>query len=114
MRLDSEGSASFGAVELWVSYSYYYVCADGFDDIAARVVCRELGFHSGKTLCCSAFGSTNKAIGVGEVQCTGLEDRFENCTHVVPYNEHSCKSGKYAAVVCAQQEQNDYGKERQQ
>ena len=46
---------------------YKLVCADTFDDNAARVVCRELDFFSGTALYPKAFGYRNLRNGVVRV-----------------------------------------------
>lgn len=47
---------SYGAVKVWTDGAYSLVCADRFTDAEALVVCRNMGYTYGKSLCCDAFG----------------------------------------------------------
>lgn len=75
------------------------MCADGFDDVDAQVVCRGLGKQNGVSICCSVFGSMTHPIAINDVQCTGLEDSLLQC-HYNSLRE-GCPSKKYAAVACS-------------
>ena len=70
---------SIGPVSFYTGYTYNLVCADTFDDNAAKVVCRELGFASGESLYPTAFGLLSGSVGVTRVRCSGDEDAFEDC-----------------------------------
>lgn len=48
--------AGVGAVQVLNSYKWADVCDYGWNDTAATVVCRELGFVYGVAECCSALG----------------------------------------------------------
>lgn len=52
----TEQADNYGAVKVWRDGSYYLVCADGFDSRDADVVCRNMGYPYGTSLCCDAFG----------------------------------------------------------
>ena len=93
-------SAFYGAVLIHKG-DYKLVCADGFDQTAADVTCREIdpNFVHSKVLCCSAMGPQNYEIGVSQVTCFGNEKSLRFCNH--RYVNPSCPSGNYAAVVCS-------------
>nr|KAG5703085.1 hypothetical protein BaRGS_012147 [Batillaria attramentaria] len=104
MRL--QPNESYGAVELWMGSHYAQICDDGgFDDTAAGVVCRELGYRAGKYLCCSHFNNHDHiSIHVGQVACTGAEEKFENCKM---HRSSTCDLGKYVSVACSNDVDND-------
>ena len=79
--------------------TYRLVCSDEFDDTDATVVCRELGYAYGISMCCSSFGKQRYAIGIADVQCTGQEPTLLNCPHSLTVS--SCPSKQYASVVCS-------------
>ena len=91
-------SAFYGAILIHKG-GYKLVCADGFNEMAAHVVCKELGFFHSVSLCCSAFGPQHYDIGVSDVRCAGNEDSLGHCDHEEV--NISCPSGNYAAVVCS-------------
>ncbi|KAK6180370.1 hypothetical protein SNE40_012539 [Patella caerulea] len=98
-RVRLPDNATFGPVEYWTGYSYSKVCSEGFTDTNAKVMCRELGFLTGKALCCSAFSDNQIFIGVSNVSCSGSESKLEDCRmeSVAP----TCSSNQYASVVCS-------------
>jgi len=91
----------YGAVLFHSGEEYGSVCADGFDKNAAKVVCKEKSWNTAMSLCCSAFGPSNRAFTMSDVRCTGSESSVRKCEHTVG---GSCHSGQYAAVVCASSE----------
>ncbi|KAL4227837.1 scavenger receptor [Mactra antiquata] len=87
----------YGAVQYHTGDEYGLVCADGFDENAATVVCREMGFTFGMTLCCSAFGPLGLDFSMTDVYCYGDELSLTDCS----FNEGSdCTSETYASVLC--------------
>lgn len=102
-KLRLEPKDNIGAVVMFTTYNYALICDDGgFNNLAAKVVCREMGYDYGKYLCCSPFGVLpNRVVGIGEVRCTGREEKFENCSMRQPITEESCPLMNYAAVACS-------------
>ncbi|XP_052276945.1 deleted in malignant brain tumors 1 protein-like isoform X3 [Dreissena polymorpha] len=103
-RVRLEPNVSYGAVQIWNREAYRLVCADGFDDLAAKVVCRSAGFQNGISVCCSAFGEMKYDIGYRNVRCTGNEMSILDCSYVD--DNTGCSSGKYASVACSDQPAN--------
>jgi len=52
----TEQADNYGAVKVWRDGSYYLLCADNFDSRDAKVICRNMGYPYGTSLCCDAFG----------------------------------------------------------
>lgn len=97
MRL--EPNVTYGAVEIWNAEKYQLVCADGFDDVAAKVVCKSAGFQNGISVCCSAFGSMDYEISYHSVRCQGDEASILDCKYKTGVD--NCPSKKYASVACS-------------
>lgn len=98
-RVRLEPNVTYGAVEIWNDEKYQLVCADGFDDVAAKVVCRSAGFQNGISVCCSAFGEMNYDISYHNVRCQGDEATILNCKYDM--GPDGCPSKKYASVACS-------------
>ena len=41
------GGSDSGMLEFRLNYTWGYVCSSGFNDYAAVVACRQLGYHDG-------------------------------------------------------------------
>ena len=77
------------------------VCDDGWDDIDAGVVCRQLGFGSSGTAIESAyFGQGSGSVWLDSVTCTGNESTLLECGHLGIGVTRSCNHLKDASVVC--------------
>ena len=90
---------NYGAVRVWNENRYSLVCADKFDDNDATIVCRQMGYPFGKSICCSAFGIVEERIEVSDMQCTGSETDITQCVMIRGVN--GCASQQYASVVCS-------------
>ena len=97
VRLDP--NVTYGAVQLWSDNKYHLICADGFDDMAAKVVCGAMGYRNGISVCCSAFGDMDLPITYHNVSCTGKESWILGCSYKTGPN--GCPSKKYASVTCS-------------
>lgn len=98
---------NYGRVEMLVNDTWLAICDKGFDDSAARVVCKEFGYVDGKKQCCSAVGELAKEkIGVGNVRCKGTEARIDQCG----YTLGTCDRGHYVSVYCSQEKIVENGK----
>lgn len=109
-----------GRIEVCLEGTFVAVCMEHWDNLDARVVCRQLGFSPyGEYLLLSCFtkeevqfilltgaisvpGSyfgqsllTSKLIG--NVGCTGSEDNITSCTHSLL---STCPSHQVATIVC--------------
>lgn len=94
-----EPNVTYGAVQIWNLEKYRLVCADGFDDVAAKVVCKSAGFKNGISVCCSAFGRMKYEIAYNNVKCQGDESTILDCKYTTALK--MCPSKKYASVACS-------------
>ncbi|XP_052238674.1 scavenger receptor cysteine-rich domain superfamily protein-like [Dreissena polymorpha] len=89
-----------GKVKMYHHGGWVTVCADGFHDSDARLVCRELGFPYSKALEPGSFGREYYSDFVTDFNCTGSELSIALC----PFNasgECVDKSSNYASVICS-------------
>ena len=92
-----------GRVEIYIkpNNSWGIVCDDHWEDVDARVVCKQLGFGNTGTAV-HAFSSPvspNTPIWLDNVACNGHESRLIDCTHSGLEN-HNCEHFEDAGVVC--------------
>ncbi|KAK6195538.1 hypothetical protein SNE40_000947 [Patella caerulea] len=99
VRLSSKYSNSSGALLVNEGNEYKTVCADHFDQNAANVVCRELGFPSGgRILPGNNFNVRRTSINK-RYRCTGYEASLMECSteDSITCNNHvttlSCSNG---------------------
>ena len=77
---------------------FYSVCDTGFTNLAAKVVCRRLGYRDGLYQCCSALGHVpNANISIINIRCNGGEESLDVC----PHEFGTCQSGNYVSVYCS-------------
>ena len=77
------------------------VCDDGWDDIAAGVVCRQLGFGStGISVYSASFGQGSGTVLLDNVLCTGSEPILARCGHLGVGVTRSCSHIDDAGVRC--------------
>jgi deleted-in-malignant-brain-tumors protein 1 len=93
---------SRGRVEICMSGQWGTLCNRVWDDIAASVACRQLGFspHGAIAVTNQQFGEDALPVLITDIQCTGSEQRLLNCTYnTMP--DFSCNAeGNDAGVVC--------------
>ncbi|KAL8583915.1 hypothetical protein ACOMHN_009668 [Nucella lapillus] len=100
------GDNSVGPVQVLVDYAFRLVCGSRFDNNAAKVVCRQLGFAAGKALYPGAFGRQRESIAITNVKCTGSETKFKQC-NMNRGNAGACNSS-YASAVCSNEDSPAY------
>ena len=77
------------------------VCDDGWDDIDAGVVCRQLGFGtSGRSYSRAYFGQGSGPIWLDNIQCVSSESTLASCGHLGVGITRSCTSSEDAGVRC--------------
>ena len=88
-------------MEVYYNSEWGTVCDDGWDDIDAGVVCRQLGFGSSGTAIGSAgFGPGTGLIFLDNILCTGSESSLFQCGHLGFNVTRSCNHTKDAAIRC--------------
>ena len=75
------------------------VCDNGWNNKNARVVCRQLGYNSGKAVIGSLYGLTPTAFVMDQVRCDGSETKIQDCQQN-KQNKEECTSGDAAGVEC--------------
>lgn len=91
-----------GTVEIRQDSGWVQVCDEDWTDVAAKVLCKELGHVDGRALSGSVLGKmrtdsvSNRAFK--NFQCQGNEPNLINCTKV-PINT-KCDTLKRASAIC--------------
>ena len=62
------------------------------------MTCRQLGYQTGLSMCCSPYGYRKTKEFIDNVKCVGTEKRLSDCNNGVLYG-HVC-SMDYAAAAC--------------
>ena len=99
MRLVGGYSPRKGRVEILHNGIVGTVCDDGWNDNAAKVVCRQLGYKSGKARSNAYFGEGTGKIWLDDVNCAGNEDDLTRCRSR-GMGTHNCNHGEDAGVEC--------------
>lgn len=101
VRLVNGKNSCEGRVEVLRNGLWGTVCDDSWDLMDAKVVCRQLDCGSAATAHGSAFfGQGSGNITLDDVNCSGNEDRLEECSHGGWYR-HNCNHGEDAGVKCS-------------
>ena len=89
-----------GRVEVQYQGWWGTVCDHGWDQNAANVVCRQLGYRRAEWAnCCARFGPGSGQIFLDEVQCNGDEPSLSFCRHL-GWTAHNCSHQNDAGVTC--------------
>ncbi|XP_013414022.1 uncharacterized protein LOC106176257 [Lingula anatina] len=99
VRLAPDDGAYYGRLEVYYGGSWGSVCDDGWDDNAATVVCRMLGYQHGKSYVGAYFGQGSGIIMLDDVQCSGHEGSLSECSHG-QWAHTNCDHREDAGVWC--------------
>ena len=99
VRLMDGGSLNEGRVEIFYGGQWGSVCDDWFDEVAATVVCRQLGYTSGTAQGSALFGPGQGPIHLDDVMCHGMEETLGACLHN-GWDEHDCTHAEDVSVIC--------------
>jgi len=103
VRITKNGSpASEGLLEVFHDGEWGTVCHDWFGDVDATVVCRMLGYATGTSRCCGAFGRGSGRIWLDLVHCNGDELSIFDC-EARPLGENDCAHSQDVGVSCTGQ-----------
>ena len=88
---------SRGIVELCVAGTFGSICDNGWGDMDASVVCRQLGFspYGAIALPTYIFSGTTTPPARDEINCIGSEKKLASCSYG---SVGTCEGG--AGVVC--------------
>eukprot|EP00198_Chlamydomonas_reinhardtii_P000873 XP_001690208.1 speract/scavenger receptor, transmembrane glycoprotein [Chlamydomonas reinhardtii] len=106
VRLQDGADDASGRVEICARGQWGSVCQDGWDDLDARVVCRQLGYVSGAATWgplgsgTAPPGPAGMPVWMAQVACTGGEARLAACATEVPVGAAVCSHRADAGVVC--------------
>ncbi|VDI52977.1 deleted in malignant brain tumors 1 protein [Mytilus galloprovincialis] len=99
----AKNQPNVGLVEVSGPKGWSEVCHHRWNDIDAGVVCRELGYVSGKAITNATRGSIGMSLGFSDAfykfNCSGKESRLLNCSFS-DYYWQSCVDGSLAGAVC--------------
>ena len=87
---------SRGIVELCVADKFGSICDNGWGDMDASVVCRQLGFSPNGAIALPGYIFGGSASRDSEYSCVGSEDKLASC----PYQPAANTSCGRAGVVC--------------
>ncbi|XP_062595633.1 deleted in malignant brain tumors 1 protein-like [Saccostrea cucullata] len=96
------GDQNSGRVEYLINGTWNAICTyGGFDNNAAKVICRMLGrpWQNALAYLNSEFGDGSVPMHLYDVQCSGHEVLLEECHHAVGSTWH-CYGHKQAGVRC--------------
>lgn len=101
IRLVNGKNSCEGRVEILRNGLWGTICDDSWDLKDAKVVCKQLDCGSAITAHGSAFfGQGSGNITLDDVNCSGNENRLEECPHRGWYR-HNCNHGEDAGVNCS-------------
>lgn len=100
VRLKDGKDSSSGRVEISKDKTIWgTICDDFWDNDAATVVCRQLGFTWGIAHSLAHFGQGTGPIYLDEVICKGYETSLDECL-TNPWGVHNCNHQEDAGVSC--------------
>ncbi|KAG7214371.1 hypothetical protein INR49_023082 [Caranx melampygus] len=100
VRLVAGESRKEGRVEVFMSSQWGSVCDDGWNDVNAAIVCKQLGFTGrAKARSMAYFGEGQGPIHLDNVRCSGTETALGQCM-AVGQDGHDCRHSEDAGVIC--------------
>ena len=101
VRLVGGNNQYEGRLEIRWNGVWGTVCDDGFGNVDAAVVCRQLGFSADNAIAFGNgyFGQGNGTIWLDDVQCVGTERFLYQCP-AATLGDHNCAHFEDVGVRC--------------
>ena len=101
IRLVGGRNHSEGRVEVYYDDQWGRVCSDGWEQVDADVVCKQVGFSNGAREIPSPgrFGNSSGQVWLDGIACNGSEKYLRDCVHS-GWGDHNCAANGDAAVIC--------------
>ena len=99
VRLADGDTPYEGRVEVLHEGHWGTICDDGWNEHAAEVICRSLGYGAGEALWEAEFGEGSGPIWLDDVGCGGYEESIEECGHN-GWSVNDCGHHEDAGVRC--------------
>ena len=101
VRLVDGTNEQEGRVEIMYQGIWGTICDDGWADIDATVVCRQLRYSHGVATRQAQFGSGTGPVWLRRVNCLGSENKLSHCIHTGAGNTLGCSYPQGASgVIC--------------
>lgn len=99
IRLRLGPNAHSGLLEMCYGGHWGTVCGDSFNESAATVACRQLGYSEDAVVeAGTLYGQGDGVIWLSAVQCTGGERKLQECAHLTVGNLSAACPGHSADV----------------
>ena len=89
-----------GLVIILYSSELKPICAVGWDNVAANVACRELGFASATNVN-TLVRQAETLAWLNDIGCNGDETALSYCRHS-GFLKQNCSNNRFAAVSCSE------------
>ena len=101
VRLTGGNNEYEGLLEIRWNGVWGTVCDDGFGNVDAAVVCRQLGYSADNALAFGNgyFGQGNGTIWLDDVQCVGTESYLYQCP-AAELGDHNCAHFEDVGIRC--------------
>jgi len=104
IRLTGGNTQLEGRVEILYQGIWGTICDDGWDDIDASVVCRELGYLNGTATNAGRYIQTGPGsfpVWLSQVACLGNERKLSHCKHNGAGSVVNCSHSQDIGVQCS-------------
>ncbi|EDV21315.1 uncharacterized protein TRIADDRAFT_30641, partial [Trichoplax adhaerens] len=100
LRLQNGKTHYEGRLEILNNGEWGTVCSDYFDELAANVACRQLGYVGALDYaCCARFGLGGGPIWLDDIRCNGSERSLIECS-MRPFSCSDCDHFQDVGLIC--------------
>ena len=101
LRLVGGTTLTEGTLQIYHARAWGSVCHRNFDQNAAQVACRQLGYLGTATFSVSSsYGALDDVIYLSQLNCSGNEEQLVDCQHPQFGDTAGCDSNTLVGVSC--------------